>query len=355
MCSCRGPGPTPTTSLRAVALPSAVAKKAPAATRELDATCRVVLLHGKEAFLRDEYTRRLRDALATAHGEIDTTRYDGTTARPADVLDECRSFGLIANHKLVILDAAEAMIQGDARPLFERYAQSPGEGATLVLRADTWRPGKLDKLIEAAGVIVACEPPSTAAAVSWVKRRAPKQHGREIAPDAAERLVDLVGPHLTRLDMELGKLAAAGEGEITAQRVREMVGASRDENLWDIQATLLNAGPEEALRHLRSVLDVSRQPTALVSYAMLDLARKLHGTCRVMKDGGNPGAASRVLKLWGAAGDAVMAAARETQPADALDLLRAAVQADVRSKTGLGEAERSLEMLALKFAGARNR
>jgi len=330
-----------------------VAKKASPSTRELDATCKVVLLHGRESFLRDEYTRRLRDALAKAHGEVDTARFDGGTARAADVLDECRSFGLIANHKLVILDAAEAMIKEDVRPLFERYAESVAEGepgATLLLRSDSWRAGKLDKLIDAAGLILACEEPSEAAAVSWVARRAKKEHGRAMDPAAAALLVQRIGRHLTRLDSELGKLAAAGEGPITTERVREFVPESREESVWTIQSRFLTAGPEESLSNLRSLLDVSREPAPLILYAMSDLARKVHGVCRVVRDGGNPQTASRAFKLWGASGNAVIESARRTTPAAALALVRASVDAAVRSRTGLGDEERSLEILALKFS-----
>ncbi|MDX2130820.1 MAG: hypothetical protein SFY69_02055 [Planctomycetota bacterium] len=315
---------------------------------------RVALLPGKESFLRHIRTQELRDELSKAHGTIDTVLYDGLSCSAADVLDECRSFGLIASYKLVVLDNAESLIKDDTRALFERYCESVAEqpevGATLLLRADIWRKGKLDALIERVGWIRVCDEPREDDAVRWVIGRAQKEHKAPIDPDAARNLVDRVGPRLTRLDSELGKLAAAsGGGTITSDLVAYFVGASREEAVWGIQETLLRAGPEEALRHVRYVLDVSRQPAQLVSYALVDLARKVHAVSRATRSGARPDDL-KPLKLWGPSGDAIRDVARRTDPDRALELFRAAVRGDARSKSGLGEPERTLEMIVLEFA-----
>jgi DNA polymerase III delta subunit len=67
---------------------------------------RIVVLHGKEAFLRTRYTQDLEEALAEKYGQIDRFVFDGETARLSDVLDEIRTYGLLQQHKLVILDHA---------------------------------------------------------------------------------------------------------------------------------------------------------------------------------------------------------------------------------------------------------
>lgn len=333
--------------------------KRPAAAKStgLDETCRVGVLAGKEAFLRHIHTQTLRDALTKKHGTVDTVLYDGLSSTPADVLDECRSFGLIASYKLVILDNAESLIKEDARPLFERYCEAVAEqtdvGATLLLRADVWRAGKIDAMIAAIGGIVQCDEPTQDEAVRWAIGRAKKEHKAEIQPAAAAMLVERVGARLTRLDSELGKLAAAaGTNPITPELVGYFVGVSRDEEVWGIQSTLLSAKPEEALQHLRYVLDVSRQPATLVSYALVDLARKVHGASRAMKQGvkREQVLGIKALRLWGPSGYAIVDAAQRTDPDRALALLRTAVRGDHRSKSGLGEPERTLEMVVLEFA-----
>jgi len=317
----------------------------------LDASRRVVILHGKEAFLRQEYAAQLRAALETEHGQVDVVHFDGGQAEAVEVLDEVRSFGLIAAHKLVIVDQAEQLIKEATRPLFERYAESPSEGATLVLRAETWRPGRLDKRAAEVGAVIKCEHIKPAQAMNWAVKRAEKRHGATLERDAARLLVDRVGTDLARLDSELGKLgAAAGPGEpIRPALVDEMVPRTREEVVWEIQADLLGGDPELALRRVREAMDVSRHPTVLVSYALTDLARKLHAAARGLESGEHPRALAKRLKLWGAAGEAIEHTARRVSTARLGELLRACVEADAASKSGGGEPERLLERVALRF------
>ncbi len=311
---------------------------------------RVIILHGPEGFLRGLYTTQLRTALTKHFGQVDVQVLDGTTAQAADVLDECRSFGLIASHKLVVVDQAESLVKEDARPLFERYAQSPSDGATLVLRSGAWRPGNLDKMVEKVGAVIKCETPGEDACVAWAIKRATSEHKAVLEPDAAEALVANTGADLGRIDMELAKLAAAaGEGAITRAHVAQFVGVSRDEEAWGVQQSLLSGNPEQAVQHLRHVLDVSRQPAPLVMFAVTDLARKLHGVCCALSQKRNIAEVTRPLKLWGPSQNMIIDAARRLRPADTMSFLRACVKADQRVKSGLSDVDRSLEMLTLQL------
>ncbi|MCC6285980.1 MAG: DNA polymerase III subunit delta [Phycisphaerales bacterium] len=324
----------------------------PPVSGTLSATCRVVLLHGKEAFLRAQFSAQLREMLTEAHGQVDVFTFDGAGALPADILDECRSFGLLSGHKLVIVDNADQVIKEDSRPLFERYAAAPEPGATLLLRAEKWRAGKLDALIAAAGAMIACEPITPHQAIAWAMKRCPKRYGASIAPDAAELLVSRIGPELARLDSELAKvsLAAGAGGVVTRSHVTELVGLSREEEVWEIQNDLLSGTPEEVVARVRYALDVSRHPATLVCWAMTDLARKVHMASAAGRAGTPFNMIARDLKLWGQSQALVEHAARRIGPAEAARLLHACVEADAQSKSGIGEPERLLERLALTFA-----
>lgn len=319
-----------------------------------DASHRIVVLCGKEVFLRAEYTNHLRDALEAEHGQIDVIRFDGESAPVSEVLDECRSFGLMAAHKLVVIENADKLLNESTRPLLQRYAEAPSEGATLVLRASTWRKGNLDKAIAKVGVITPCDQASEATAQRWCVRRCAKQHDASIAPAVAALLVERTGADLGRIDTELGKLAlAAGPGgEITQEIVGELVGRTREEEVWSIQSELLTGDAERTVGHLRAILDnAPRDAHVPVTFACVDLARKLHGASRAIAAGANPPQVSRALfKPWDRSRDSVMRMARGVRPEAARSLLEACVAADRASKSGLGRPERTLERLALRFA-----
>ncbi len=319
---------------------------------------RIVLITGKEIFLSSQYTAMLREALEKAHGEVETFKFEGETAELAAVLDECRSFGLMATHKLVIVDDADRFVNADTRPMLERYAKSPSEQATLVLRAGKWNKGKLDDAIAKVGLVLKCDGVDAATAIRWAQGRASRAYGSSIDPRSATALVERLGADLGKIDAELAKLAtAAGTTDgrpnpITPGLIAELVGMTREEESpWVIQEPLLSGDPGYALRELRVVLDNSPKAAHIpVSYACMDLARRLVGISEGMAQGINANTLAKEMKLWGPSRDPIMRLARSIGPARARALFDDCVEADMALKSSTGTPERTLELLALEFS-----
>lgn len=336
----------------------------------------IAIFHGPQRFLQLQHTEDLRQALKAIHGDIAPTVFDGASAKPADILDECRCMSLMQQHRLVIVDNADALLKAaeddeaapaapeparrghsekTARELFENYAAAPDSSATLVLRAMTWRPGKIDKAVAASGgVITKCEEPKPAEAVAWATERATSHHAAKLDRAAAATLIDSVGVDLGRIDTELAKLAlaatASGEKTITDKLVREMVGMTREEEFWAIQSSLLSGDPAAALTHLRELLDISRHDPTPLLFTYGDLARKLHAVSRGLAAREPRGSLMGRLRLWGPQGDALLAKGAKVNPAAAAELVGETVRAMVRQRTGDGHPEHILEGLTLRFA-----
>jgi DNA polymerase III subunit delta len=353
-----------------------MAKKAANQSFEPDASQRIVVLHGPERFLIHEHTKRLADALRGKFGEIETFTFDGETVTPAVLLDELRSYGLMQRHKLVILDNAELFLAGGGkralenedeanesggddgdgkggsrRPLMERYAENPVDDATLLLRANFWRAGKLDKLIAKSGAIVACELANDATAAGWCVKRCEKRYDATIESAAAALLVQRHGPSLQHLDTELARLSlmAGPGGVITKKLVAEAVEPSREEKAWEIQAAALTGSAPTMLAKLHELVQVSRHDVIPLNWSIIDLLRKLHAAAHLIKRGvPTPGIASQ-LRLWPSA-DPVVALARRAEPRVFAQLLRDAVRVDQAAKSGGGEPVRNLEAFLVKMA-----
>ena len=318
----------------------------------LGADCRVLVLAGKEAFLRERYLQTLKEAIEASGRPTDVMRFDGAAAQPADVFDECRSFGLLGQHKLVVVDNADQFVKEDNRPLVERYAQNPSDSATLVLRCETWRKGNLDKMIAKVGRFQACDELSRPEATKAAVKRALKDYQRTLEPAAAELLVERIGVDLARIDSELAKLAATTDPNqpITEEVVRTMVTLSREEKPWIIQDYLLEPNPEPALHKLRELVEVSRLDPVPIRWAYIDMARKLHAVAEDIARGVPAHAAGKNLRLWGPSAQAIRRIGARVPPARLADLLHETVEADFRGKTGQGDTMRALEVLTLRFA-----
>ena len=342
-----------------------MARRAPSASAPVAwaPDTRVAVLHGPELGLRQERRRKLIQALEAAHGDLELDEVDGKAAGLADVLDGLRGYSLMGGYKLVIVTSAEAFVQTH-RAAMERYAQAPVDHATLLLEADAWRPGNLDKAIKKVGQVIKCEPLRAADAQAWAVARADEAHDATLDKPAAALLVERVGPHLLALDAQLGKLAAmaAGSGgsggggrpRIKAALVESEVEATSEEKAWLIQSKLLEGlgtgNPAEMLRTIRELIDRAGQPEVLVMWAAADLCRKLAASAEMRAGGAGPQEVGKALKLWGDALGSFQRATRTLDPARARFLFAEALRLDGRSKRGLGEPRSLLEAFCVEVA-----
>ncbi len=348
------------------------------AAPRLGPDCRIVILHGPEQMRQREALQQLREGIAAAHGDVEPIWFDGRQAELAEVLDQLRTASMFQRFNLVVVDEAETFVSRH-REALERYAQSPVPDSCLVLRSATWRAGNFDKYVAKVGAKVKCDPVSMPDAKQWVLERAGSIHGCKIAPAAAENLVRRRGCDLMALDSELGKLAAmAGGGPITAEMVEQAVGRSSDEQVWVIQEALIDALIEgedageggrgdrrgggaatavktptaagRAIEKLHELIDLAGHPEVLVTWATADLVRRLYIGLMMRRQGAAESDIARRLKLFGRIRSPFLALLRRLRPEPMQRLFDRIVEADRRSKSGLGTAVLNLECFCALLA-----
>jgi DNA polymerase III delta subunit len=274
----------------------------------------------------------------------------------ATVLDEIRTLDLLARHKLVVIDDADTFLASKGtgsstpRKAIERYAESTIASATLLLKATSWRPGKLDKQVAKIGLVFKLESLSESDTVRWCIGRCTKEHSSSIELDAAQLLVQRIGTSLTRLDCELGKMSAmvAPKNNIPKEVVIEMVGLSKEEQAWEIQSVLLTGNSSISLTKLSELLDVSKQPKELLMWAVVDLTRRLSAAASMFSNGQSNSDVRKSLKLFGNGGNRLMTVAKRRSPSQFANLFTDAVAIDARSRSGTLDGRRGLELLTAR-------
>lgn len=317
------------------------------------------MLHGPEAGLAQEHRRKLVATLEAAHGELDVSEVDGKTAQLADVLDELRGYSLMGGYKLVVVSSAEAFVQAH-RAAMERYADGPVDHATLLLEADAWRPGNLDKAIKKVGQVIKCDALRHDAAASWAVNRARERHDAVLDTSAAAMLVQRVGASLLGLDAAIGKLAAmaavpgGGSPRIDKALVQRETEETSEEKAWVIQSALLaglgSRRPAKMFALVEELIARSGQPEVLVMWAAADLGRKLAQAAEMRAAGAGPTEIGKALRLWGRAQQEFDRATRGLEPARARALFAEALRLDGRAKRGLGDPRRLLEAFCVEVA-----
>lgn len=234
------------------------------------------VLFGDEPFLKGLALAELRRlVLGDDEAEFALTRFDGRNAEWRSVSDELFTVGLFGGgRRLVVVDDADDFVSDHRAQLEETVARTNRTG-TLVLVVQSW-PGntRLAKQVSASGLAMECKSPPPARLIKWLSTLARDRHDARLERDAAETLLEIVGPELGLLDQDLAKLAAAANGQpITAERVQQLVGGWRAKTAWDMLDAAIEGRTGQALVELDRLLLSGEAPIAIMGQIGATLRR----------------------------------------------------------------------------------
>ncbi len=258
----------------------------------------VYVLAGDEDFLK----RRCRDALVKlALGEADpafaVTTYHGDKLDFSTVRNDLDTLPFLSPCRVVVVEPADTFVTNH-RPALERYVAQPSPAGVLVLDVKTFpETTKLAKSLPDAAK-VACKAPPAYKLAAWVQEWSKTGHGKKLAPDAAELLVELVGGTMGQLDQELEKLAVAvgGKAAVEAADVHRLVGRSRGADVFRILDAIGDGKPAAALGILERLFAEGDDPMAVLG-PLTGQLRKLAAVGRQLADGLPIGPAMDAVKV----------------------------------------------------------
>lgn len=252
----------------------------------------VVVTYGAERFLRRQAIQAVtRLVLGEAEDEAGLTKIDGRNTDAATVLDELRTISMWGGRRLVLVEEAKDFIS-ENRATLEKYVEKPAKKSVLLLDVESWpKNTRLYKAVAQAGLDIDCNPLSAGDAVRWLIEEAKGTHGKHLLRDAAQLMVELVGPQMGFLTQELAKLASyVGDGaKIDADDVGKLVGGWKLETTWAMLDALQGGNLPLALSHLDRLLTAGEAPLMLLggisfSYRKLAQATELSRQGRSLKE-----------------------------------------------------------------------
>ncbi len=246
----------------------------------------VYVLLGDEDFLK----RHCRDAilslvLGDADHDLAVSPFAGDKLEFSAVRNELDTLPFIGPARVVVVDPADLFVS-NCRESLEKYVANPSKVGVLILDVKTFpETTRLAKALPDGAKIV-CKSPYPNKLPGWCVGWAKAQFKKKIDADAAEFLVDLVGPQMGLLAQELEKLsvAAGDKPSITAELVDSLVGRSRAANVFHILDAIGDAKPDVALRLLSELFEEGDDPLAVMG-AMTSQLRKLASVGRQHKEG----------------------------------------------------------------------
>ncbi len=315
----------------------------------------VYAIFGSEGFLRAEALDQVIDnVLGEKRDQMTLAEFEGGNAELADVLDECRTPSLLAPMRLVLVRDADDFIT-ENRDAIEKYLKAPTSTAVLVFICTKWqKTTRLYKLVDQLGGNIACEELKGSAVTAWIASRAQDTYGCRIDASAARRLVELIGPQLGLLNMELAKLATyvAPKTQIREEDVEELVGASRAEVVFKIADAVCDGDAQRALILWDQLVARERDAEYRAVGGLTYSFRRLAEAKRLVEQG-MP--VFDVARRFGPFTDASRLG-RQLQRFTLVeweDLLTRLLEIDLGAKTGLAAPQEAIEKLIVSLCASR--
>ncbi|MBI5763228.1 MAG: DNA polymerase III subunit delta [Planctomycetes bacterium] len=326
----------------------------------------IYVIFGAEDFLRLRAMNALISRIiGPARDDMALAEFDGDNALLADVLDEVRTPSLLAPVRMVIVRDADEFVS-ENRDGIERFLTKPPPKkdakveppppitGVLVLVCRSWsKSTRLYKIVDALGGNIPCDSPKANEVPGWLVAHARSAYGCTLDGAAARRLVDLVGPSLGLLDMELSKLATyvMPKTMIGMTQIEELVGASREEKVFGITDCIARRDAKGALAMWEQVIATDRDAPYRSIGGLAYGFRKLAEGKRLMKQGLAMPEVAKRAGLWGDLTQIKRQLERFslTQWQDHLVKL---LRLDVASKTGLGHVSTSVERFIVELCSA---
>jgi DNA polymerase-3 subunit delta len=313
------------------------------------------LLFGPEDYLRDRAARAITEHVLSDAPlrEFNESTYSLTNTDVRDAIAAAEQLPMMTERRVVrISDLNKLVEEGEGALL--RYVERPAASSVVIFTATD-----LDKRRKVTKTLM-----NACASVEFLHLTGPDLkkwlHGRlrELNATVDERtleyILNLVGSDARRLSNELDKLATAAlpTGNITRKMVDDLVGRSREQNIFDLSDHLIARDGKRALQTLKHLLDDRTEPVVLIgtlagSYHRLALAKEL------MSHGAPEEEVARLVPmLWGEKRENFLATARRSDAAALARSIKLIAEADLAIKTSRGTPRMQIELLVCELAGS---
>lgn len=318
----------------------------------------VYLLVGEESYFVDETIKQLKTALSKEE-EAEVMTFD-LNEQPIDyVIDEADTIPFFTERKLIIAKNASFLkatekgkekIEHDVKRL-ENWLANPTDTAVTVFIAPYEKLDerkKVTKLMKEKCVILHAETPQNQDLDVWIQSEAARC-GKAITGEATHKLVEMVGPNMLQLQMELEKMALyLGEDhEMTVELVEDLVAKTLEHDAFKMLNAYLEHNQEEALKIYHDLLRQKEEPIKLVGLLASNI-RTMTNVFYLQKKGYHQQQIAKQLKLHPYRVQVI--SNQRNRPSDQrlLQALYNLADVDLQLKTTGGNRERHLELFLMK-------
>ncbi len=225
----------------------------------------VYLLYGDEAYLKNLYKNRLKNALIAKTDTMNLQRYEGKGISIPEVIDQAETMPFFAEHRLLLLENTE-LFKGAGGDLADYLPSMPTETVMVFVEDEVDKRSRMYKAVKNLGRVAELSHQNEKVLTNWVLRSLQKENVK-ITRSGMELLLERVGNDMENLSHELEKLVAFtwGREGITAEDVKEICTEQTENKIFDMINAIAEKNQKQALDLYDDLLALKEAPLRILA------------------------------------------------------------------------------------------
>ena len=244
---------------------------------------RAYLLYGEEAYLRQDYLHRLKDALAAPGDGLNVRVFSGKDIKPEEVISFCEKPPFLAEYRVAFLDDT-VFFKNSAEKLTEFMEELPEDLVMVFSQETVDKRLKMFKVLKKYDRVIEFPRMTPDRLARWLKEFL--RHNQKLISDRdATGMVARIGTDMGLLRMEMEKLITytGNRQEVRWEDIDAICITQIEDRIFDMIRALTNRDRAKALALYYDLLALKEPPIKILvllgkQFAQLRKAKELSGS-----------------------------------------------------------------------------
>lgn len=309
----------------------------------------VYLLCGEEAYLRNQYKKRLKDAMTDEGDTMNYSYYEGKDVNPRAVIDMAETLPFFAERRVLMIENS-GFFKNKCDELADYVSSIPESTCLIFVETEIDKRSRLYKEVKKYGRVVEFGIQKEDTLVKWILGML-KKEGKSITKETLQLFLSKTGSDMQTIKNELDKLISFTEGKevITSEDVEQVCVAQTTNKIFDMINAIAEGNRKKALELYEDLLSLKEPPMRILFL----IARQFHQLYQLKLLAKEGVASSEIAKQAGIMPFAMkkyQAQAKSFSEEELRQAVEECVDAEEAVKTGAMNDRLSVELIILKYS-----
>ena len=304
------------------------------------------LLYGEEAFLRNSYKNKLREAII-GDDTMNFAYFEGKGLDVDELIRLADTMPFFAERRLIIVEDS-GFFKTASEPLVRYLPDMPDTTCLLFVESEVDKRSKLFKKVKELGYAAEMTRQNAAQLSRWAGGILAKE-GRKITSRTMELFLSMTGDDMENIRMELEKLISytMGRDVITDEDVRAICTVQVTNRIFDMVSAIVTRQTRKAMDLYEDLLAL-KEPPMRILFLIARQFNQLLQVKELMGKGLDKGTIASKLKMQPFVVGKVMPQARQFSREEILSYVNTCVEAEEAVKSGKLQDRLAVELLITK-------